>query len=148
MTATEKLNCARARARVEAGGGGPALAAHLAACHGCRDYAALRNWSRHVLRASELTVAPPPMAAVWAAIRRNSAYAWESALARSFRRLVPYLAGLTALLVIAGSLALRAPASPPDSGISAQVLLAPANALAANDLPEQAPSDLLGIGPR
>lgn len=148
MTAMETLNCARARARIEAGGAGPALAAHLAACRGCRDYAALRSWSQHVLRAGELAVAPPPMAAVWAAIRRNSAYAWESALARSFRRLVPYLAGLTALLVIAGSLALRAPAPAPDSSFSAQSLLAPASALAANDMPEQTPSDLLGIGPR
>lgn len=140
--------CKEARADVERQVGSAALEAHLARCPRCRDYAGLRRWTAAVVRSGELQAAPPPMAAVWAAIRRNSESAWESALARSFRRLVPYLAGITGILVIAGSLAFK-PAPPVvETTPSEQALLAPNGALATNEIPEQAPGDLLGIGPR
>lgn len=142
------MNCTEARFRIETGAAGTGAEAHLRACRKCREFAALRAWSEQVLRAGEIAApAPPPMAAVWAAIRRNSENAWDGALARSFRRLVPYLASITVLFLLAGSLALRKP-TPVQAEVTptAQSLLAPTTAVASNTVPDQTPADPLGIG--
>lgn len=77
---------------------------HLAQCAECREYAALRQWSAQVLRAGEVNVAPPLMSAVWASIHRASEQAWDSALRRSFRNLLPYMVAVVALIVLVGGL--------------------------------------------
>lgn len=100
-------NCQQARDSWErqAGDAGDVLSErHLGQCGECREYAALRQWSAQVLRAGEVNVAPPLMSAVWASIHRASEQAWDSALRRSFRHLLPYMVAVVALIVLMGGL--------------------------------------------
>lgn len=127
------------------------LRAHLGGCARCREFASLRAWSGDVVRMGALAAPPPPpMAAIWAAIRRGSRDAWEGALTRGFRQLVPYLASITALFVLAGALALRSPApAEADGSPTAQALLVPGAAAA--PAPESAPQSadqVLGFAAR
>ncbi len=127
-------------------------AEHLRVCRGCREYAQLRNWARGVVRSG--TVAPPPpppMAAVWAAIRRQSSDAWDGSLSLGLRRLAPYLASITALLLLAGTLALGGAAAAPAAASmpSAPSLLAPSTTVASSmpaNFATQSPTDWLGLG--
>lgn len=153
------MNCRTCRSQWEIAAGrdgAPAEAvAHLRGCAKCREYLQLRDWARGVVRAGAVAVPEaPPMAAVWAAIRRQSSAAWDGSLSMGLRRLAPYLASITALLLLAGSMALSGTggavaAASAASMPSAQSLLAP-SATVAQSMPvnfaAQRPTDWLGLG--
>ncbi|MGH9527941.1 MAG: hypothetical protein ACRD2F_14770 [Terriglobales bacterium] len=147
------MNCRECRSQFEVSPGPdwPAdVAAHVRGCPACAQLARLRTWSRGVVQSGAiLAPEPPPMAAVWASIRRQSGAAWEGSLLSSFRRLVPYLASITVLCLLAGSLALGGSATAASGSPSIPSLLAPATQVA-NSMPVntaiQSPSDWLGLG--
>ncbi len=153
------MNCRTCRTHLDMAAGRDGapdeVVAHLRSCHKCREYAALRDWARGVVRAGAVAVPEaPPMAAVWAAIRRQSSAAWDGSLSMGLRRLAPYLASITVLLLLAGSMALSGTggavtAAPAASMPSAQSLLAP-SATVAQSMPvnfaAQRPTDWLGVG--
>lgn len=152
--------CKEIRGRLEAYGSGARAEAlrddvlvqrHLAACAGCGEYAELQHWSEQVLRAGEIAVAPPLMSAVWASIHRASEQAWDSALTRSFRYLLPYMVAVVALILLVGTFtSTRGPAPVQAASTAFSVLSAPetpavAGILTTANLPSQDPTDILGI---
>lgn len=159
------MTCRACRSYLETSSGSPGtdarppaeVSSHLGTCRACQDYAQLRRWTRGVVQAGAMTPPePPPMAAVWAAIRRQSAPSWGGASwegwTRSFLRLVPYLASITVLFLLAGSLALGGAlggAAPTPASPSIPSLLAP-SATVASSMPAnvavQRPTDWLGVG--
>ena len=99
-------DCTRIRELLETPDGAqqPLVERHCAACTGCREYAQLQAWSRQVLIAGEVAAQAPLMSAVWASIHRASEQAWDSALSRSFRYLLPYMVAVVALILLVGGL--------------------------------------------
>ncbi|HXE30660.1 MAG TPA: hypothetical protein VN515_02535 [Terriglobales bacterium] len=136
-----------------AGGGAVLIERHLRACTDCAEYAALRQWSRQVLQAGQVEVAAPLMSAVWASIHRASEQAWDSALTRSFRYLLPYMVAVVALILLVGGLfSNRTPAPAPVGSAVFSALNSPetpavANVMTMANLPSQDPADILA-GPR
>lgn len=156
------MNCRACQSYLETRPGSPVAGAtppaevsnHLAACRACQEYAQLRRWTRGVVQAGAVALPePPPMAAVWAAIRRQSAASWAGASwegwRHSFLRLVPYLASITVLFLLAGSLAMGGAAPAASASPSIPSLLAP-SATVASSMPAnvavQSPTDWLGVG--
>lgn len=147
--------CDKLRARLESDAGavvGPEMERHLAACRECGEYAELRRWAREVVRAGEIEVAPPLMSAVWASIHRASEQAWDSALTRSFRYLLPYMVAVVALIALVGGLTTaRTPAPVQAASAAIAVLNQPEQAgvvsvMASASQPSQDPADLLRVG--
>lgn len=134
------------------------ISSHLAACAACQEYARLCRWSRGVVQAGAVAAPEPPaMAAVWAAVRRQSGSSWGGASwegwRHSFVRLVPYLASITVLFLLAGSLALGGAlrGAPPAAASNPSIpsLLAPSATVATSmpvDVAVQSPTDWLGVG--
>lgn len=122
---------------------------HLQACADCAEYAALRQWSRQVLQVGQVEVAPPLMSQVWASIHRASEQAWDSALTRSFRYLLPYMVAVVALILLVGGLfSARTPAPVQAASTAFSVLNTPetpavANVMTMANLPSQDPADIL-----
>lgn len=128
----------------------PVLQRHLAGCAPCRQYAEVQHWSHHVLRAAEVTAAPPLMSAVWASIHRASEQAWDSSLSRSFRYLLPYMVAVVALILLVGGLTSGPTATPVQAASTAySVLNSPevptvAGVMTSVDVPSQDAARFLG----
>ena len=60
-----------------------------------------------MVRRGELEAVPPLMSSVWASIHRASEQAWDSALTRSFRHLLPYMVAIVAIIALVGSFGLH-----------------------------------------
>ncbi len=90
-----------------------ALRSHAAACPPCREYVELQRFAKQVVQSAEVSLPQVPVSAVWARIRRERELGWEPMLWNSFRRLVPIFTAVTALLLIAGGVALRSTANQP-----------------------------------
>lgn len=146
-----KSQCDETRTRIERSVEDVTVERHLAACAGCAEFAALERWSRQVLRAGEVTVTPPLMSAVWASIHRASEQAWDSALSRSFRHLLPYMVAVVALILLVGGLTYtRTPqpvlaASAAYAALNAPEVPAVASVMTATDLSSQDVGDILGV---
>ncbi|MGH9481604.1 MAG: hypothetical protein ACRD1L_05880 [Terriglobales bacterium] len=144
---------------LEAGAGGAAPAdplteRHLAGCAPCAEYAELRQWSRQVVRAGEVEVAPPLMSAVWASIHRASEQAWDSSLARSFRYLLPYMVAVVALILLVGGLTSNRTPTPVQAASTVYSVLnqpetpAVAGVMTMANLPSQDPAEYWGVAHR
>jgi hypothetical protein len=125
---------------------------HVAACARCAEFAQLQAWSRQVLLAGEVAATPPLMSAVWASIHRASEQAWDSALTRSFRYLLPYMVAVVALVLLAGGLMANHGAPTPVQAASTafSVLNQPessstAGVMSTANLPSQDPAHILGV---
>ncbi|MGH9487195.1 MAG: hypothetical protein ACRD04_06340 [Terriglobales bacterium] len=122
---------------------------HLTGCRECGEYAQLAAWSRQVLQAGNVEVAPPLMSSVWASIHRASEQAWDSALSRSFRYLLPYMVAVVALVALLGGLtAVHTPARVQAASAAYAVLSQPeptsvASVMASVQQPAPDPSDLV-----
>lgn len=149
-----KRECERQRERMERLGADYAAAAepHLRSCAGCAEQAQLAGWTRQVVRAGELTVAPPLMSAIWASIHRASEQAWDSGLSRSFRYLLPYMVAVVALIALVGGLTSSRTATPVQAASTAYSVLSQpepsgvANILTSSNLPSEDPAEAL-LGP-
>jgi hypothetical protein len=128
----------------------PVIQRHVAGCAECHEYAEVRHWSHQVLQAGEVTVAPPLMSAVWASIHRASEQAWDSALSRSFRYLLPYMVAVVALILLVGGLTSTPTAAPVQAASTAYSVLnspevpAVAGVMASVDVPSQSAAQILG----
>ncbi len=125
---------------------------HLAGCARCTEFAQLQAWSRQVLEAGEVVATPPLMSAVWASIHRASEQAWDSALTRSFRYLLPYMVAVVALVLLAGGLLTNHGAPTPVQAASTafSVLNQPESSAAAGvmtlaNLPSQDTAHIFGV---
>jgi hypothetical protein len=124
---------------------------HLADCAACAGFAELQAWSRQVLIAGEVAATPPLMSAVWASIHRASEQAWDSALTRSFRYLLPYMVAVVALVLLAGGLLANHGTPTPVQAASTafSVLNQPsstaAGVISVANLPARDPADILGV---
>lgn len=150
-------DCQAIREQLEtqaAAGATARVQAHVGHCRGCAEYAQLRQWSQQVLRAGEVEVQPPLMSAVWASIHRASEQAWDSALSRSFRYLLPYMVAVVALILLVGGLtSTNAPAPVEAASTVYSVLNQPetpavAGVLTLANMPSQDPADILGVAHR
>lgn len=145
-----KNECRQARASFERDATGDALSErHLAGCRECREYAGLRQWSAQVLQAGAVNVAPPLMSAVWASIHRASEQAWDSALRRSFRNLLPYMVAVVALIALVGGLVSPRTTPVQAANTAMSVFNSPevpavAGVMTTANLPSQDPTVLLG----
>jgi hypothetical protein len=154
-----KQECREVRGRIEAVAGSAEshdslnveIERHLATCGGCAAYLRLQRWSHQVLRAGEVEVAPPLMSAVWASIHRASEQAWDSALTRSFRYLLPYMVAVVALILLVGGLfSTRATAPVQAASTAFSILNSPetpavAGVMTVANLPSQDPTEILGV---
>ncbi len=152
--------CEQMRAALEARSGGAAALErprqqHLADCAACAEWAQLQAWSRQVLQAGEVAATPPLMSAVWASIHRTSEQAWDSALTRSFRYLLPYMVAVVALVLLAGGLMANHGAPTPVQAASTafSVLNQPESSATAGvmtmaNLPSQDPAHIFGVAHR
>ena len=126
-------------------------AAHLQRCRDCAEYAQLRQWSQQVLRAGEVAVEPPLMSAVWASIHRASEQAWDTALSRSFRYLLPYMVAVMALILLVGGLTSTPANAPVQAASTAYAVLNQPESpgisgiMTVANLPSQDPSDALEV---
>jgi len=124
---------------------------HLAVCADCAEFAALQLWSHQVMQAGEVTAMPPLMSAVWASIHRASEQAWDSALSRSFRNLLPYMVAVVALILLVGGLTYTRTPQPVQAASAAYAVLntpevpAVASVMNATDLSSQDAGDILGV---
>lgn len=141
--------CARVREQMERQGAelAPQAERHLAGCRACTEYAQLAVWSRQVMQAGALTVAPPLMSAVWASIHRASEQAWDLGLSRSFRYLLPYMVAVVALIALVGGLTSSRTATPVQAASTAYSVLsqpeAPGTVLVTSSaMPAQDPVEL------
>jgi len=127
---------------------------HLQRCGDCAEYAQLRQWSQQVLLAGQMEVQPPLMSAVWASIHRASEQAWDSALSRSFRYLLPYMVAVVALILLVGGLtSTRTPTPVQAASTAFNVLNQPESSTVTGvvtmaNLPSQDPADILGVAHR
>ena len=147
------MNCNQVRARLEAHGDDFRVREHLSACADCGEYAALQQWSARVVQAGAVEAVPPLMSELWASIHRATGQAWDSALTRSFRRLLPYKVALTALLVLVGVLQPFAgvnKAATTATATSTNVLVSmedpPVAAVLKTSMTPRTASDVLGVG--
>jgi hypothetical protein len=115
------MTCSEYRARVEAGRAQGEAQHHAAGCRACAGYAAAAAWSGELLRAGEVRGTAPGFPRLWAGIQRRAENSWAGALSLSFMRLAPYLAAVSLLLLVAGTLSYRSGRAP---GISSSLLLA------------------------
>jgi len=144
----ERLEAASAQAEL------PEVARHLARCSGCAEYAELQRWSAQVLQASEVQATPPLMSAVWASIHRASEQAWDSALTRSFRNLLPYMVAVVLLIALVGSLTSTRTATPVQAATTAYAVFnqtetpVAASVMTTANMPSQDPADFLGVARR
>lgn len=128
--------------------------AHLEHCGDCAEYAQLRQWSQQVLLAGQMEVQPPLMSAVWASIHRASEQAWDSALSRSFRYLLPYMVAVVALILLVGGLTSTRTPTPVQAASTAFAVLnqpessAVTGVVTMANLPSQDPADILGVAHR
>ncbi|HWG37729.1 MAG TPA: hypothetical protein VN690_08440 [Terriglobales bacterium] len=150
-------DCRQARERLESAGAEaerPEVSRHLARCSGCAEYAALQRWSAQVLRAGEVPAAPPLMSAVWASIHRASEQAWDSALTRSFRNLLPYMVAIVLLIALVGSLTSNRTTPPVQAATTAYAVFnqtetpAVTTVMTTANMPSQDPADFLGVAHR
>ncbi|HUX68349.1 MAG TPA: hypothetical protein VMV31_12755 [Terriglobales bacterium] len=149
-------DCQQARGVLErqAAGNLPARHPHLEHCADCAEYAQLQRWSQQVLLAGQVEVQPPLMSAVWASIHRASEQAWDSALSRSFRYLLPYMVAVVALILLVGGLtSTRTPTPVQAASTAFAVLNQPESSTVASvvtmaNLPAQDPADILGVSHR
>lgn len=126
---------------------------HATACPACAEYVDLQRWSRQVVEAGETIAEAPSMSSVWASIHRASEQAWDRALARSFRHLLPYMVAVIALILLVGGLN-PSPAPTPAQVVSSaySILNAPqvpavAGVMTAAGLPSQDPVEMMGSRP-
>ncbi|MGH9475558.1 MAG: hypothetical protein ACRD1C_04425 [Terriglobales bacterium] len=147
-----RKTCAQVRTRLESDASavlGAEMERHVAGCRACGEYVHLRQWAQQVVRAGMVEVAPPLMSAVWASIHRASEQAWDSALTRSFRYLLPYMVALVALIALVGGLTtVRTPAPVQAASAAFAVLNQPepagvAGVMASANQPPPDPADLL-----
>lgn len=140
------MNCRSVKTWLEQGLNSPAVDQHLEGCAGCRQYQTMRQWSRQVLLQGQLEASAPGIGAIWASIHRAAEQSWDTALTRSFHRLLPYLVTIAVLLLaVAGFL--PGNASVPTSR-GAAILLNANETVATtqvSDLTAQAPGDMLGL---
>ena len=156
-----KQTCAQVRDRIEtaaerASAGwseDPQVQRHLVVCTACEEYAGLQSWSCRVIEASQVEeIAPPLMSAVWASIHRASEQAWDRALSRSFRNLLPYMVAGVALVLLLGGLSSNPAATPGQAANTAYSVLnspevpAVAGVMSSASLSTQDPADLMGGG--
>lgn len=126
MSKMNAFECQEIRAGIEAGAGDRGevrVTRHLAQCAACAEYAQLQAWSRQVLVAGQVEAAAPLMSAVWASIHRASEQAWDSALTRSFRYLLPYMVAVVALIALVGGLTSSRTATPVQAASTAYSVL-------------------------
>ncbi len=126
---------------------------HVTGCADCAEFAGLQRWSRQVVKAAEIEVQPPLMSAVWASIHRASEQAWDSALSRSFRYLLPYMVAVVALVVLIGSLTMNHTPTPVQAASTAYAVLNQPETPNMADVvnvaaPSQDPTVLLGVAHR
>lgn len=126
---------------------------HAASCADCAQYGELQRWSHAVVTAAEIEVQPPLMSAVWASIHRASEQAWDSALTRSFRYLLPYMVAVVALVLLISGLTMSHAPTPVQAASTAYAVLnqpeTPNMADVVNvTAPSQDPTVLLGVGNR
>ncbi|MGH9466638.1 MAG: hypothetical protein ACRD1Y_04730 [Terriglobales bacterium] len=154
MIGKPKHICEKLRERLEADDHavlGPEYEAHLGACAACKEYIQLCQWAKNVVQAGAVEAAPPLMSAVWASIHRASEQAWDSALRRSFRYLLPYMVAVVALIALVGGLTtVRTPAPVQAATAAYAVLNQPepagvASLMSTASQPAPEPADLLQL---
>ncbi len=139
-------------AGAEIAGAEPLVERHLQGCAACREAAELQAWSHQVMQAAEVNAVPPLMSAVWASIHRASEQAWDSALSRSFRYLLPYMVAVVALILLVGGLTSNRTATPVQAASTAfSVLNSPvtpsvAGLMTTANIPSTDPAEILGVG--
>ena len=144
------MNCRNARKGLESGMQSTGLQLHLNRCGACREYQSLQVWSRQVMLQGEVEATAPPMSAIWASIQRAAEQSWDTALTLSFRRLLPYLVTIAALLLVVAGLVPSSTtgATTPVNSRAAAVLLNSTDSSSSvlmSDLAVQAPGDMLGL---
>lgn len=140
------MNCRNVRKGLEDGIQSADLELHLSRCGACREYQSLQVWSRQVVLQGEIEATAPPMSVIWASIQRAAEQSWDTALSLSFRRLLPYLVTIAALLLVVAGLVPSSTA--PANSRGAAVLLNSTDSSSSvlmSDLTVQAPGDMLGL---
>lgn len=140
------MNCRIVRKGLESGVQSADLELHLTRCGACQEYQALQAWSRQVMLQGQMDATPPPMSVIWASIHRAAEQSWDTALTLSFRRLLPYLVTIAALLLMVAGLVPSA--TTPVTSRGAAVLLNSTDSSSSvlmSDLSVQAPGDMLGL---
>ncbi|MGH9413978.1 MAG: hypothetical protein ACRD0Y_09595 [Terriglobales bacterium] len=151
MIRRRKPECEHLRERLEAGSAvlGEESQHHLASCGECREYAQLAQWAHGVVLSGAVEAEAPAMSSVWASIHRASEQAWDSALTRSFRYLLPYMVAVVALIaLVGGMMTVRTPRPVRAASAALAVLNQPEPSavtavMASASQPSQDPTDLL-----
>ena len=104
------------------------------------------------MQTGEVEAEAPRMSSVWASIHRASEQAWDSALTRSFRYLLPYMVAVVALILLVGGLTASHAPTPTQAASTAYAVLnspevpAVAGLMTTADMSSQDPADILAGG--
>jgi predicted anti-sigma-YlaC factor YlaD len=139
------MNCRNVRKGLESGVPSANLELHLSRCASCREYQSLQVWSRQVVLQGEIEATAPPMSAIWASIQRAAEQSWDTALTLSFRRLLPYLVTIAALLLVVAGLVPSSTTPVTSRGAAVLLNSTDSSSVLTSDLTVQAPGDMLGL---